>query len=116
MPNSGILCEFGGSMKTRTFLGWFSHFPILRLAALLAAALAWSSSGLCGPIHDAAQQDDLAKVTALLDANPRLVFSKDDNGDTPLHVAARAGHRDVAELLLDRKAEINAKDTYGDTP
>ena len=57
---------------------------------------------------------DLEKVKALLKDNPDLVFSKDKEGRTPLHLAAANGHKDVAELLLANKAEVNAKDNYGD--
>lgn len=32
---------------------------------------------------------------------------------TPLHVACEAGHRDVASLLLERGASIDAVDVYG---
>ena len=79
-------------------------------------ALAWSSLAFCGEIHDAAKRGDLAKVKALLKDNPDLVFSKDNDGKTPLHLAAVYGHKDVAELLLANKAEVNAKDNDGDTP
>jgi ankyrin repeat protein len=41
----------------------------------------------------------LEKVKALLKDNPNLVFSKDNNGATPLHYAAKR-HKDVAELLV----------------
>ena len=34
---------------------------------------------------------------------------------TPLHYAAR-GHKNVAELLLDNGADVNAKDKHGNTP
>jgi hypothetical protein len=50
-------------------------------------------------IDDAAQNGDLEKVKALLKDNPDLVSSKDKWGRTPLHLAARNGHKDVAELL-----------------
>ena len=69
-----------------------------------------------GSIHDAAKTGDLAKVTALLKRNPALVFSKDALGSTPLHLAAANSHRDVAELLLARKADVNARANDGTTP
>jgi ankyrin repeat protein len=37
-------------------------------------------------------------------------------GRTPLHHAAQAGYKDVAELLLTYKAEVNAKSMEGATP
>ncbi len=81
-----------------------------KLVAVTLVALVWSSLAFCGEIHDAAQNGDLAKVKALLKANPDLVSSKDTNGMTPLHCAAVKGHKDVAELLLANKAEVNARD------
>ena len=35
---------------------------------------------------------------------------------TPLHYAARWEHRDVAELLLANNAQVNARDSKGNTP
>jgi hypothetical protein len=96
------------------------HFPILRRAAVTLVALAWSSLAFCGEIHDAAAGGDLEKVKALLKDNPNLVANKDDNldmnGGTPLYWAARLGHKDMAELLLANKADVNAKDNNDDTP
>ena len=67
-------------------------------------------------IQDAAALGDLEKVKALISGNPDLVFSKDGGGETPLYYAAFYGHKDVVELLLAGKAEINAKDGNGQTP
>src|ERR1022692_742771 len=59
-------------------------------------------------IHDAATSGDLGKVKALLKGNPDLI---DKSGMTPLHWAASRGHKDVAELLLANKADVNARNT-----
>ncbi len=67
-------------------------------------------------IHDAARDGDLAKVKALLQGNPDLVYSKDSNGRTPLHCAALAGQKDIAELLLVNKADVVVTDSNGWTP
>ena len=83
----------------------------------MLAVLVWSSLAFCGEIHDAAKNGDLEKVKALLKANPDLVFSKDDKfGGTPLHLAAYWNHKDVLELLLTNKADVNVRDNNGNTP
>src|ERR1035441_6479191 len=90
--------------------------PIPCRAAALLVALAWSSLVFGGEIHEAAKAGDLKKVKALLKDNPELVFSKDTNGITPLYWAADRGNKDVVELLLASKAEVNAKANDGRTP
>jgi len=82
----------------------------------IANKLSLCNPAFCGQVHDAAAQGDVAVVRALLQANPDLAFSRDNNGLTPLHFAARNGHKDVAELLLANKAEVNAKTNNGRTP
>ncbi|KAK8779193.1 hypothetical protein V5799_019466 [Amblyomma americanum] len=37
-------------------------------------------------------------------------------GQTALHYAASKGHLEVARLLLEHHADINAQDSYGSTP
>jgi ankyrin repeat protein len=70
----------------------------------------------CGEIHDAAKQDDLAKVKALLKDKSELVSSRDGDGRMPLHLAAIYGRKAITELLLTNKAVINAYDNFGYTP
>ena len=103
-------------MSLHTFFGRHCHSPIYRLAAVTLVALAWGNLAFCDEIHDAAKNGDLEKVTALLKSNPDLVSSKDYNGDTPLHLAALKGHKDIAELLLVNKADANAKNNHTQTP
>jgi ankyrin repeat protein len=67
-------------------------------------------------IHDVARDGDLEKIKSLLGGNPDLVFSKDKDGMTPLHHAARWGHTDVAKFLLDNKSDVNAKCKSNSTP
>jgi ankyrin repeat protein len=41
------------------------------------------------------------------------VNARDDFGLTPLHAAAQEGHMEVAELLIAKGADVNAKDGIG---
>src|SRR5580700_6635512 len=100
-------------MERNSCLGRICHSPISRLAAI---ALASSILAFGGEIHDASALGDLGKVKALLQDNPALVFNTDNTGSTPLHLAAFKGHKDVAELLLANKAEVNARMIAGETP
>jgi ankyrin repeat protein len=94
--------SFARSFRSRT----------VRIALFLLAALAFTSPAFCGPIHDAAQKGDLNKVKALVQSDPKVVTSKDKNGNTPLHLAVFHDHAAVAEFLLANGAEVNAKNGY----
>ena len=42
--------------------------------------------------------------------------AKDAGGWTPLHEVAFYGHKETAELLIAKGADVNAKDDDGETP
>jgi len=60
----------------------------------------------------AIEDDDLDKVRALLDSGLSADTHIDygDNFETPLMKAARSGTVEIARLLLDRGADVNARD------
>jgi len=64
-----------------------------------------------GEIHDATQQGDLDRVKTLIEANPELINATDDFGHTPLHFAAAAGQKEIAEFLLSKDADVNLLNT-----
>lgn len=68
------------------------------------------------PVRAAVQNGDLEKVKLLIEGNCALVLSQDRNGNTLLHYAAGYGFKNVAEFLLDNKAEVNARADDGSTP
>lgn len=67
---------------------------------------------------DAAKNGDLETVNAILDADSRLVNCCDTDGrqSTPLHFAAGYNHPEVVKLLLEKGANIHAKDKGGLVP
>jgi ankyrin repeat protein len=87
-----------------------------RVSLAFVLILTWSSVALCGEIHEAVTKNDGTKVRELIQNNPDLVFSKDEDGFTPLHLAAANGYKGLVEFLLTTKAEVNSKDNAGSTP
>src|ERR1700758_2768211 len=90
--------------------------PIVRIAAIGALCLALGSVAPANPIHEAARKGDQAKVIALLKQNPDLVSIKDKFGNSPLHLAALHNQPAIAALLIANGADVNAKNTSGETP
>jgi ankyrin repeat protein len=57
--------------------------------------------------HAAARLGMMAKLSELIAADPDLVYARGGDGQTPLHFASTV---EIAELLLDRGADIDALD------
>lgn len=67
-------------------------------------------------LHQAAAEGDVEQVTELLAAGA-AINTRDENGETPLYRAARYGRKQVAELLVAKGADVNAKENrWGGTP
>ena len=100
-------------MKTYTNGSLLFLLREFRLVAFMALAILPARYALCGPIHDAARKGDVKKVQALLQSDPKLASDRDNNGDTPLHLAALHGQFAAAQALIDAGANVNAKNNYG---
>lgn len=83
---------------------------------VLLLVLACSSVVFAGEIHEAVKENDSAKVKRLIKDQPDLVFSKDEDGFTPLHLAAANGSKELSEFLVENRSEVNARDNNGSTP
>ncbi len=91
---------------------------ILLSVLLLSGASAgvWAQADATAQILEAARNGDASQVRALIEADPMLLGERDGDGLTPLHHAALGGHSVIAELLLDRGADISAVDAQNRTP
>lgn len=65
----------------------------------------------------------LQSAVEILDRNPNLVNKsvkregyERDEGGTPLHFAVKKGKPEMIKLLIEKGADVNAKDEQGDTP
>jgi ankyrin repeat protein len=85
-------------------------------AALLLALAVAPLSVSAQSIHEAAQQGDIQTVRDLLAEDPSLANSTDDRSSTPLHLAARYGHAELAGLFLEAGAEVDPRNHANETP
>jgi ankyrin repeat protein/predicted methyltransferase len=67
-------------------------------------------------IHEATAAGDLSKVRALVESDATLLESKDESGQTPLHRACLSKQVAVANFLIDKGANVSARDNEGMTP
>jgi ankyrin repeat protein len=67
-------------------------------------------------IHQAIAAGDLNKVRTLLEDDPPLLELKDNEGNTPLHLACGAFQVAIANFLIDKGAAANTRNNYGLTP
>jgi HEAT repeat protein len=85
----------------------------------LAAAKALqelAAPGTQSEVLEAVKQGNLKKMQAALIDHPQLTSYRDDNFQTPLHIAVSNGDMAMAELLLANDADINAENRRGFTP
>jgi ankyrin repeat protein len=54
------------------------------------------------------------RVSEVVATDPGTASLRDDQGATALHYATLSGHREIAELLLESGADINARDDQFD--
>jgi hypothetical protein len=73
-------------------------------------------------LFDAIRRGDLQSMRAQLDQKPELVQAiakappKKDAGQQPLQVAFKSGQLEIADLLLDRGADVNFQEVVGASP
>lgn len=68
-------------------------------------------------LYAAARRGDLAGARAIISVNPGSVHDRDpDYGTSALHWAVKGGHIELATLLLDAGADVDARDNSGRTP
>lgn len=58
--------------------------------------------------------EDICEI--LLQRNPDLIYRVDDGKSSALHIAAEEGQIGVVKLLLSRGDNVNAQNSYNDTP
>lgn len=59
--------------------------------------------------------DDLEGVKKMIDADPSMLKSR-VKGETPLHIAAEQGCKEIVEFLVRKSADVGAKNNVDETP
>lgn len=99
------LLALGANINCRSHW-WAGGFGVLHtFDAALGDALIERGAEL--DVHSAASLGKKDELIRLLDADPVLIKARGGDGQTPLHFAANP---EIAEILLDRFADIDARD------
>ncbi len=99
-----VLLAAGANVNQRSHW-WAGSFGVLGSDADLNAFLI--ARGAVVDAHDAAQAGMLERLKELVAMDPEVVRARFGDGQTPLHVASSV---EIAELLLDTGADIDALD------
>ncbi|MGO9948144.1 MAG: ankyrin repeat domain-containing protein [Steroidobacteraceae bacterium] len=100
-----VLLNAGANVNQRT-RWWAGSFGVLDCASSRLADYLISRGAIID-IHAAARLGKIDRVRELLAADPQLVDARGGDGQLPLHFAATV---EIAALLLDHGADINARD------
>jgi uncharacterized protein len=93
------------------------------LSAFLIFMLTAVGGNTCGGANgksemvllEAVQEGDTARVRELLSSGAAVEI-RDSSESTPLLIATRANHIEIARILINANADVNAKDNIDDTP
>lgn len=100
-----VLVDAGADINARS-RWWAGGFGLLDCASPDVAARA-IQRGAVVTVHAAARLGMLDKLEELIAQDPELVHKRGGDGQTPLHFASTV---EIAEFLLERGADIDARD------
>jgi len=86
------------------------------LALTLNAGAAFCDDDPAMPLVSAIKAGNLPSVKKIIENKHFYINIRDKDGWTPIMYAAMYGHNDIAQALIDRKADIDEKDWLGWTP
>jgi uncharacterized protein YegJ (DUF2314 family) len=69
-----------------------------------------------GNVHACARTGRVDRLRQLLAKDPDLINAQTDEGETPVHQAAKYGQLETLRFLLERGGAVNAKSKQGVTP
>lgn len=85
-------------------------------SSLIGGELTGSSGVDFKPVHSAVRWNNSAEEVEAALSSPEAVNCRDSgNGNCPIHIAAQNGHTDIIQLLIEREADLDAKNMKGNT-
>ncbi|XP_058982553.1 ankyrin-1 [Musca domestica] len=92
------------------------HFLVKRILRRRPSLIEYPGPNGYLPLANAIAFGDMCVVDSLLSAGASVHVGNPNNNRTPLHQAFYYGRVAVARMLLNKKADMEAKDMYGLTP
>ena len=111
--SSGSSRTYHRNEKPRSFWLIFSMYSLLTICLLFFTIIFAIRFGVVD-IRDAVRTNNVEAVKKYLDRDGDM-NAKDERGYTPLLYAARFGWKEIAELLIAKGADVNAKVLEGGT-
>lgn len=78
---------------------FFFYFPLFKEEM---SSIKSPKQEIISQFHYSAAEGDIARLTVILSHSPSLLNETSENGWTALMYAARNGHPDVVQFLLDK--------------
>jgi len=86
------------------------------LLVLSALFVAWGFPAVAGDLDEAIREGDVATVQSILAKNPAKLDVRNDEGLTPVNLAAREGKTEIVKELLHLGADMSIGDFENSTP
>ena len=107
MPASDICFSLSVTRLSRQRLMGLNYLIALMMVALFIMARPSVLSAT--PLHEAAYHNDIRAIHRLLITGMSVNIVRQEDGNTPLHVASARGHMQVLILLLKLGADVNVR-------
>jgi len=92
---------------------WLEEHPPQRYIRNVKESPAAAEAPL-SEVSAAAATGDIVSMTHFVANQKHMLHTKDSNGWQPIHEAARGGHLDIVQLLVEHGADVNERTHFGD--